>query len=67
MLKGVASGKEGMAMERNDLEDMGPIDDLVVEFPGSRMTREGLPLLVDLVDRLSEEEFAAQKRLVLGS
>jgi hypothetical protein len=34
-----------------DLEDMGPIDYLVVEFPGSRMTGEGLPLLVDLVDR----------------
>jgi Family of unknown function (DUF6325) len=29
---------------------MGPIDYLVVEFPGSRMTGEGLPLLVDLVD-----------------
>ncbi|MER8187860.1 DUF6325 family protein [Kitasatospora sp. NPDC094015] len=29
----------------------GPIDYLVVEFPGSRMTGEGLPLLVDLVDR----------------
>jgi hypothetical protein len=26
-----------------DLEDMGPIDYLVVEFPGSRMTGEGLP------------------------
>jgi Family of unknown function (DUF6325) len=35
----------------NDLEQMGPIDYLVVEFPGSRMTGEGLPLLVDLVDR----------------
>ncbi len=30
---------------------MGPIDYLVIEFPGSRMTGEGLPLLVDLVDR----------------
>ncbi|KUJ64044.1 hypothetical protein ACZ90_62985 [Streptomyces albus subsp. albus] len=30
---------------------MGPIDYLVVEFPGSHMTGEGLPLLVDLVDR----------------
>ncbi|MGV9241259.1 DUF6325 family protein, partial [Streptomyces nigra] len=24
---------------------------MIVEFPGSRMTGEGLPLLVDLVDR----------------
>ncbi|WP_402462571.1 DUF6325 family protein [Isoptericola aurantiacus] len=30
---------------------MGPIDYLVVEFPGNRMTGEGWPLLVDLVDR----------------
>jgi len=30
---------------------MGPVDYLVVEFPGSHMTGEGLPLLVDLVDR----------------
>lgn len=34
-----------------DLTTMGPIDYLVVEFPGSRMTGEGLPILVDLVDR----------------
>jgi hypothetical protein len=38
-------------MTINDLEDIGPIDYLVVEFPGSKMTGEGLPLLVDLVDR----------------
>ena len=38
-------------MEQDDLDDIGPIDYLVVEFPGSRMTGEGLPLLVDLVDR----------------
>jgi len=36
---------------RSDLEEMGPIDYLVIEFPGSRMSGEGLPLLVDLVDR----------------
>ena len=33
-----------------ELDETGPIDYLVVEFPGSRMTGEGLPLLVDLVD-----------------
>ena len=38
-------------MSSNDLQDIGPIDYLVVEFPGSKMTGEGLPLLVDLVDR----------------
>jgi len=36
---------------KSDIDEMGPIDYLVVEFPGSRMSGEGLPLLVDLVDR----------------
>ncbi|MGW6360813.1 DUF6325 family protein [Streptomyces sp. NPDC055092] len=35
----------------DEVEDLGPIDYLVVEFPGNRMTGEGFPLLVDLVDR----------------
>jgi hypothetical protein len=35
----------------NDLDETGPIDYLVVEFPGNRMTGEAFPLLVDLVDR----------------
>ncbi|GAA1572713.1 hypothetical protein GCM10009731_28430 [Streptomyces globosus] len=35
----------------NGLDDMGPIDYLVVEFPGSHLTGEGMPLLADLVDR----------------
>ena len=34
-----------------DVDEMGPVDYIVVEFPGSKMTGEGLPLLVDLVDR----------------
>ena len=34
-----------------DEMELGPIDYLVVEFPGNRMTGEGWPLLVDLVDR----------------
>jgi uncharacterized membrane protein len=35
----------------NDLDETGPIDYLVVEFPGNRMTGEAFPLLVDLVDK----------------
>src|SRR5277367_6009313 len=32
-------------------ESLGPISYLVVEFPGSKMTGEGFPILVDLVDK----------------
>ncbi|MGW0753339.1 DUF6325 family protein [Streptomyces sp. NPDC002587] len=35
----------------DNIEEMGPVDYLVVEFPGNKMTGEALPLLVDLVDR----------------
>jgi len=35
----------------DDVDLMGPIDYLVVEFPGNRMTGRGMPMLVDLVDR----------------
>jgi hypothetical protein len=35
----------------DDRDEMGPIDYLVVEFPGDRMTGKALPMLVDLVDR----------------
>jgi hypothetical protein len=35
----------------DDVEAIGPISYLIVEFPGSKMTGEGLPILVDLVDR----------------
>ncbi|QES17163.1 DUF1269 domain-containing family protein [Streptomyces venezuelae] len=30
---------------------MGPVDYLILEFPGNRMTGEGLPLLLELVER----------------
>ncbi|WP_240528750.1 DUF6325 family protein [Streptomyces humi] len=33
------------------VEEMGPVDYLVIEFPGNRMTGEAFPLLVDLADR----------------
>ena len=32
-------------------DDMGPIDYLIVEFPRGDMGGEGIPLLLDLVDR----------------
>ncbi|MFD3328077.1 DUF6325 family protein [Streptomyces sp. NPDC058701] len=35
----------------DDIEDMGPVDYLVVEFPGNRMTGEAFPLLIDLVEK----------------
>jgi len=40
-----------MTDPNSDLVKLGPIDYVVVEFPGSRMTGEGLHILVDLVDR----------------
>ncbi|HWD47476.1 MAG TPA: DUF6325 family protein [Actinomycetota bacterium] len=40
-----------MTLAPDELDEVGPIDYLVVEFPGSRMTGKGLPMLVDLVDR----------------
>ena len=33
-----------------ELEEMGPIDYIVVEFPGNKMNGEAFPLLIDLVD-----------------
>ena len=30
---------------------LGPISYVIFEFPGSKMTGEGLPIMVDLVDR----------------
>ena len=35
----------------DDVEQMGPVDYVVVEFPGNRMTGEGFPILLDLVER----------------
>jgi hypothetical protein len=43
-----------VSSDRNEagaVDEMGPIDYLIVEFPGRRTTGAGLPLLVDLVDR----------------
>ena len=35
----------------DEAEPMGPISYLIVEFPGNKMTGEGFPALIDLVDR----------------
>jgi hypothetical protein len=35
----------------SDIDEMGPIDYLCVEFPPGSRTGQGLPLLVNLVDR----------------
>jgi hypothetical protein len=40
-----------MSLADVSADELGPIDYIVVEFPGNRMTGEGLPILVDLVDR----------------
>ncbi len=38
-------------MNANELDEMGPIDYLVIEWPGRQPSGEAAPLLVDLVDR----------------
>src|SRR5207237_1245986 len=43
-----ASGGQEMA---DDADVMGPVGYLVVEYPGNKMTGEGFPILVDLVER----------------
>jgi hypothetical protein len=35
----------------DEASPLGPISYLIVEFPGNKMTGEGLPILVDLVER----------------
>jgi Family of unknown function (DUF6325) len=35
----------------DEADAMGPISYVVVQFPGNKMTGEGFPILVDLVDR----------------
>ena len=38
-------------MGADELDEMGPIDYLIVEWPGRQPTGEAAPILVDLVDR----------------
>lgn len=36
---------------QDDAVGLGPIDYVIVEFPGNKMTGEGFPILLDLVDQ----------------
>ncbi|WP_235915433.1 DUF6325 family protein [Puerhibacterium puerhi] len=47
---GGRTGTKGREMDRT-IDEMGPVDYLVVEFPENKLNGEALPLLVDLVDR----------------
>jgi uncharacterized protein DUF6325 len=38
-------------MAEDPLDDMGPIDYIVLEWPGKQPTGEAAPLIIDLVDR----------------
>jgi Family of unknown function (DUF6325) len=38
-------------MAANELDEMGPIDYVLIEWPGNQPTGEALPHLVDLVER----------------
>jgi hypothetical protein len=42
---------DGGAVEREQLEEMGPIDYIVLEWPRQQPTGEAVPLILDLVDR----------------
>jgi Family of unknown function (DUF6325) len=47
------NGQKRIRKDRNVTDEgaMGPISYLIVEFPGNKMTGEGLPILVDLVNK----------------
>jgi Family of unknown function (DUF6325) len=42
---------KGETVSLDQLEEMGPIDYIVIEWPGRQPTGEAAPLIVDLVDR----------------
>lgn len=53
-LPGLARAKfdrERTRLTADDLNEMGPIDYLIIEWPGRQPTGEAMPHLIDLVDR----------------
>src|SRR4029079_447178 len=45
------SSDKGRDMTDEQLEEMGPIDYIVIEWPGRQPTREAAPIILDLHDR----------------
>ncbi len=45
------SMEKGVRLTGDELSEMGPIDYLLVEWPGRQPTGEAMPHLIDLVDR----------------
>src|SRR6478609_1380577 len=43
--------RKGVSLTGDELSEMGPIDYLLVEWPGRQPTGEAMPHLIDLVDR----------------
>jgi Family of unknown function (DUF6325) len=48
---GTAHADKGGAVEREQLEEMGPIDYVVIEWPRQQPVGEAAPLILDAVDR----------------
>jgi hypothetical protein len=49
--QGAREVKNEQSEDRGSMDEMGPIDFVVIEFPHRQTPGEGLPLFVDLVDR----------------
>jgi hypothetical protein len=47
----VTASDNGGAVEREQLEEMGPVDYVVLEWPNQQPTGEAVPLILDLVDK----------------
>lgn len=45
------NSERGRILNGDEINEMGPIDYLIVEWPGRQPTGEALPYLIDLVDR----------------
>lgn len=65
-----------MSAEHDGLQDVGPIDYLIVEWPEKQPTGEAVPHLIDLVDRgliriidlafIRKEEDGSVSRMAIG-